>query len=147
MSAGTYVLAASVFYRVEGDPGVRKRYKRGDKVALSATEAERLAKGTARFPAAFVKASSDEGEAAVEVGGPELVSAPVVPDPTPAQEAGALLAEANTIGIAPAGADPSDDRPAKSATVDVWRAYAIRKGVPEDEANELNKAELQDRTR
>ncbi|MCT7372696.1 hypothetical protein [Mycolicibacterium llatzerense] len=62
--AGTYVLAATVFHRTEGegDEKRRVRYKRGDRVELSKAEAARLAVsatiGKRIVPAAFVLASN-----------------------------------------------------------------------------------------
>ncbi|QEA10775.1 head-tail connector [Mycobacterium phage Weirdo19] len=153
--AGTYVLAASAFYRVEGegDEATRRRYKRGDRVQLSKAEAARLAVPTRLAPAAFVKASDD-----VEVApGADLVTSPPLAV-NRTSEANQLIAEANS-GIdlgggavsvpTPADTEPTggalvDGKPAKSATLDVWREYAVKVGaVTEADSGDLNKAALQ----
>ena len=157
--AGTYVLAASTFYRVEGegDERVRRRYKRGDKVVLSKAEAARLSVASRLAPAAFVKASGS-----VEVQpGDDLATAPDGAV-NRESEANQLQAEANT-GLntdpdglgegttipttdgAPDGPPAGDGRPAKSATVEVWKAYAVQvEAVTEEEAGNLTKAALQE---
>ncbi|MFN6543558.1 hypothetical protein [Mycolicibacterium nivoides] len=157
--AGTYVLAASAFYRVEGegDERVRRRYKRGDKVVLSKAEAARLAVASRLAPAAFVKA----GDAEDVEPGDDLATAPEAPV-NRESEANQLQAEANTgLNEPPAGLDEStaipttdgapdgpptgDGRPAKSATVEVWKAYAVQvEAVTEEEAGNLTKAQLQE---
>ena len=145
--AGTYVLAASVFYRVED--GVRRRYKRGEEVELSATEAARLTVAGVRTPAAFVYTSSDEGKAAEERGGDDLAAAPEA-TVNREDQASQLVVEANTAGALAEGqavpaAGDGDGPPAKAATVDAWRDYAVKVGaVDEDEAGEMTKAQLQE---
>ncbi|MDM2446226.1 hypothetical protein PP556_14525 [Mycobacteroides abscessus] len=155
--AGTYVLAASAFYRVEGegDEKVRRRYKRGDKVALSKAEAARLTVGSRLAPASFVKADDAEVDP-----GDDLATAPEGAV-NRESEANQLQAEANT-GLntqqgldesaaipttdgAPDGSPTGDGRPAKSATVEVWKAYAVQvEAVTEEEAGNLTKAALQE---
>lgn len=181
--AGTYVLVANAFYRVEGegDEATRRRYKRGDRVVLTKAEAARLAVPSRLAPAAFVKAD-DAPEGLVP--GDTLVTAPPVVVNRESQ-ANQLIAEANTglttpspdagtltteqvetavdaplvtgagagdtvptpIGdVATPVAAPAtaDGTPPRSATLDVWRAYAVKVGaVTEAEAGDLTKAQLQ----
>ena len=177
-TAGTYVLASSVFYRNEGegDEVVRRRYKRGDKVKLSRTEAKRLAVPSRLAPAAFVKASDDD---LVVVGDDLVTSPPLVVNRE--SEANQIVAEANTgitvpahgpiltpeqlqsevttpavtgagagdtvptpIGSVSTPAPPttSEGKPAKSATPEVWKAYAVKVGAV-TENSDLTKAQLQ----
>ncbi len=155
--AGTYVLVASAFYRVEGegDEATRRRYKRGDRVELSKAEAARLAVPTRLAGPTFIPAK-DAGE--VPAGDDLATAPPVTVNRT--SEANQLIAEANTgINIVGTGSggdgasvtgdgDPVpvtvDGKPAKSATAEVWRDYAVKAGaVPAAEADNLNKAQLQ----
>ncbi|GJJ23730.1 hypothetical protein [Mycolicibacterium mageritense] len=140
--AGTYVLVATAFYRTEGegDDAVRRRYKRGDEVELSKAEAARLAVATRLAPAAFVKA----GEVDNLPPGPDLATAPPA-TVNRESEANQLQAEANS-GLTPGDSAPTvaDGKPPKSATVEVWRDYAVNVGaVAAEEAGGLTKAQLQ----
>ncbi|WP_319456873.1 MULTISPECIES: hypothetical protein [unclassified Mycobacterium] len=176
--AGTYVLAAASFYRVEGegDEAVRRRYKRGDNVELSKAEAARLAVPTRLAPPSFVKAGD-------VVPGDDLRNAPPIEVNTTSQ-ANQLVADANNglntpsgdglteaqvksevttppvtgAGVAvptpeqlgDTGAEPvaptgENGQPAKSATVEVWRDYAVSvEAVKPDEAGDMTKALLQE---
>ncbi|ORA24893.1 hypothetical protein [Mycobacterium aquaticum] len=155
--AGTYVLVASAFHRIEGDgdDAVRRRYKRGDKVALSKSEAARLAVptyiGGRAVPAPFAKAADvppgDDLAAGLPVDGPIVT----VGDPVVGGGGGANLAEGQAIpGVngdagQASGAELGDGRPAKSATLDVWKAYAVKVGaVTEEQAGEMTKSQLQE---
>lgn len=187
--AGTYVLSASAFYRVEGegDEAVRRRYKRGDRVKLSKAEANRHAVPTPIAPAAFVLASEADDDDAAVLPGDELVTSPPAPAPHPSQADG-IIAAANTgllpateaglteeqvdsnaavaqfppvtgaVPVMPGSADDlarqeasaaavtgADGKPAKSATTEVWRDYAVSvDAVSADEASTLTKAALQE---
>lgn len=148
--AGTYVLAASAFYRVEGegDERVRRRYKRGDKIELSKAEAARLTASSRLAGPSFVKAGTD-----VEPGH-DLATAPDGAV-NRESEANQLQAEANT-GLnestvipttdgAPEGPPTGDGPPAKSALLDAWQAYAVKVGaVTEEESGAMTKAALQE---
>ncbi len=155
--AGTYVLAASAFYRVEGegDERVRRRYKRGDKIELSKAEAARLTASSRLAGPSFVKAGTD-----VEPGH-DLATAPDGAV-NRESEANQLQAEANT-GLntapdglgesttipttdgAPEGPPTGDGPPAKSALLEAWQAYAVKVGaVTEEESGALTKAALQE---
>lgn len=152
-----YVLTANVFKVRDEKTGVPRRYKRGDTVPLTAEQAERLLK-----VGAVVKAGSGEAEAAEEHPGDEATTAPAAPE-ADANNVSTFAAAAANSGLGPEDAYEggvlsdqqwdeiegvsSGERPPKSATVDVWRKYAVDSGkVSADDAAEMTKAELQDAT-
>lgn len=152
VKGGDYVLTASVF-RLRGDDGVPRRYKRGDTITLTAEQAERLLGA-----GAVAKPSAEEAKAAEDSPGAVLAAAPPAPAATSTQVSGYAAAAANS-GLGDEDASggvlsaeqrqhpalvTDDGTPPKSATVDVWRAWAVDSGkLTEDEADEMNKAQLQ----
>lgn len=153
VKGGDYVLVVDV-YRQRDENGAPRRFKRGDTVTLTAEKAERLLRA-----GAVAKPSSDEAEAAEARPGSEPVSAPAAPVATSAQVASFAAAATNSgLGAQDAsGGVLSDEQrselhpalsgdgpPPKSATVDVWRKWAVDTGrLSAAEADEKNKGELQ----
>ena len=152
VKGGDYVLTSSVFKLRDEETGVPRRYKRGDTVTLTAEQAERLlASG------AVAKPSAEEAKYAEEHPGDDLVAGPGDPVADATQVSTYAAAAANSgLGDPEAtGGVLSDEQlhpafatddgvPPKSATVDVWREWAVDAGkVTEAQAAEMTKPELQ----
>lgn len=146
VKGGDYVLLASV-YRETDEAGVRRRRKRGDVLTLTAEQAERLLAA-----GAVAKKSDDEADVAVEHPGAELAVSPEVPELTavdvaransglaPDDATGGVLSEEQARDLTAGGTT----RPPKSATVAVWRKWAVDSGkLTEEEAAAFDKGDLQ----
>lgn len=126
-SATEYTLLASVFYqRQQG--GARKRFRAGDIITgLSAEKADRLLKIGAIAP----------------IGSPAPATAP---PPAPTDDAPAPEPAEND-DAPPLDEDPAPARPKAAQSVEVWRAYATAVGIPEAQAADMTKKQLQEATR
>ncbi len=126
-----YVLTASVFHHTED--GRRVRYRRGDEIAgLSADEVARLTAA-----GAIAAAGSKAGKAAADEPGDAPAAAPPLPEPGPDQ-ATQIVAASNT---------NRPPRPKAAESVEVWRDYAVAVGVPDEQAADMTKKQLQEATK
>lgn len=121
-----YTLLASVFYqRQQG--GARKRFRAGDIITgLSVDKADRLLKIGAIAP----------------IGSP-APAAP--PPPAPAADEPDTDHSDNDDDAVVEVAAPA--RPKAAQSVEVWRAYATAVGIPEEQAADMTKKQLQEATR
>lgn len=131
--AGSYVLAASVFIRMED--GLQVRYRQGDVITgLSDEDAERLLSAGAIVAQGDVaETGSGEGESDNPETGPG--------DDEPADEAD----DDEVVPELPVGAAPV--RPKSASTTEVWRQYAIDMGIPAEQAATMSKVEIREATR
>lgn len=158
MATAKHVLTVDYWYRDE--EGEAATYRRGDEVELNEREVKFLTRA-----GAIAKPSSDEAKRAQESApAPTVQPGSVIPDGYnqstygtlaansglgPSDASGGELSEeqwdeelalAEQRSAGPAGSAP----PAKSATVDEWRRWAVASGkMSADDAEQANKGDIQ----
>jgi hypothetical protein len=156
IKAGTYELVATQWDRITSEPGkplTFERYRRGDKVKLDEADAKRL-----MLAGAIVEPGSIQRAAAERARAQYLAALAQLPPEMQAELAAGTLSvnvDGQTVPIGAAntgtatggdgaggGDGDGDDRPKKAAAKDAWVAYAVSRGMSQEDAGAKTKDEL-----